>query len=161
MKISIIYHSESGNTREVAEIIKDGCLKVEKVEVKTMSIDEFEPEFINSSQTIILGSPTYSGDISWQLKSFLDQNKKIDYKGKLGAVFATENFIGGGADNALLTMISHLLVKGMLVYSAGAAAGHPYTHFGVVCIQAGSESQKERAAIFGRRIAQKTVELFK
>ncbi|CCU78101.1 Flavodoxin [Halanaerobium saccharolyticum subsp. saccharolyticum DSM 6643] len=160
MNISILYHSESGNTESVAEIIEKGCLKVKEVKTKVMSIEEVDIEFVNSSQAIILGSPTYTGDISWQMKSFLDRNKKINYKDKLGAVFATENFIGGGADSALLTLISHLLVKGMIVYSAGASEGKPYTHFGAVCIQAGNKNQKERAEIFGERISKKTVELF-
>lgn len=160
MNISILYHSESGNTEEVAGIIKNGCLKVEGVKVKVMPIEDPNLEFVDSSETIILGGPTYTGDISWQMKSFLDKNKKINYQDKLGAVFATEKFIGGGADSALLTLISHLLVKGMVVYSGGSALGQPYTHFGAVCIEAGSQEQQERAEIFGERIAKKSVELF-
>jgi len=160
MNIAIIHHSESGNTEKVAAVIKSGCNQIDGINSKIMSIKEPDLDFINSSQAIILGSPTYTGDISWQMKSFLDRNKKINYKDKLGAVFATENFIGGGADSALLTLISHLLVKGMIVYSAGASEGKPYTHFGAVCIQAGNKNQKERAEIFGERISKKTVELF-
>lgn len=160
MKISILYHSESGNTEKVAGIIRSGCLNVDGIQVKVMSIKEADIEFVNSSQAIILGCPTYTGDISWQMKSFLDTNKKIDYKDKLGAVFATEKFIGGGADSGLITLISHLLVKGMVVYSGGASLGQPYTHFGAVCIESGNKEQQKRAAIFGERIAKKTVELF-
>lgn len=160
MNITILYHSESGNTEEVAGIIKSGCNKIEGIKAEVMSIKDADVEFINSSEAIILGSPTYTGNMSWQLKSFLDKNSKINYKGKLGAVFATENFIGGGADSALISMLSHLLVKGMVVYSAGASEGKPYTHFGAVCIQAGNKEQRARAEIFGERIAKKTVELF-
>lgn len=160
MNISILYHSESGNTEEIAEVIKSGCNKVDDIKAKVMSIKEVDIEFVNSSQAIILGGPTYTGDISWQLKSFLDKNKKINYKDKLGAVFATEKYLGGGADSALITLLSHLLVKGMVVYSAGASEGEPYTHFGAVCIQAGNKDQRARAKIFGERISKKTIELF-
>jgi len=160
MNISILYHSESGNTEEVAGVIESGSLKIDGIKTKVMSIKDADIEFINSSKAIILGSPTYTGDMSWQMKSFLDKQNKINYQGKLGAVFATENFIGGGADSALISILSHLLVKGMVVYSAGASEGKPYTHFGAVCIQAGNKEQRARAEIFGERIAKKTVELF-
>ena len=75
-------------------------------------------------------------------------------------MFATANYVGGGAEIAELAMIGELLVKGMLVYSAGAAEGQPFTHYGAVCIQSGDESQQERAKIFGERIARKAVEIF-
>jgi len=160
MNIAIVYHSETGNTEEAAAVIKSGCDQVDGINSKIMSIKNLDLDFINSSKAIILGGPTYTGDISWQMKSFLDKNSQINYKGKLGAVFATEKYIGGGADSALITLLGHLLVKGMVVYSAGAAEGKPYTHFGAVCIQAGSEKQQKRAEIFGKRIAEKAVELF-
>jgi NAD(P)H dehydrogenase (quinone) len=78
----------------------------------------------------------------------------------LGAVYGTENFLGGGADMSLLTMAGHLLVNGMLVYSGGAAEGKPYTHYGAVAIQNGDQKQQERAVVFGERVARKAVEIF-
>ncbi|MGM0438456.1 MAG: flavodoxin family protein [Bacillota bacterium] len=161
MNLSIVYHSESGNTKKVAEIIKTGVENVEGFNVKTMHIDETDVEYINSSKAVIFGTPTYTGDLSHQMKNwFGNYPSEIDFSGKLGAVFATQKYVGGGADVALKTMIGHLLVKGMVVYSAGAGEGKPFTHFGAVCIQSGNEEQKERAEIFGKRIAKKTLELF-
>jgi len=159
MEIVVVYHSESGNTKEVAELIQKGANKVAEIEAKTLDIKEFKRGDLKNAKAVIFGSPTYIGDISWQLKSFFGQNK-LNLKGKIGAVFATENFLGGGADSALITIIKHLLVQGMLVYSGGAAAGKPYTHFGAVCIQNGDQEQQQRAEIFGERIAQKTQEIF-
>ena len=161
MNIAIIYHSESGNTEQVAEIIKKGTENVKGIEAKTMHIDKVDVDFINSSKAVIFGTPTYTGDLSHQMKNwFGNYPSDIDFAGKLGSVFATQRYVGGGADVALKTMIGHLLVKGMLVYSAGASEGKPYTHFGAVCLQAGNEDQQERAEIFGKRIAKKAVELF-
>ena len=34
MKVSIVYHSETGNTRRMAELLKDGCAQVTGVEAK-------------------------------------------------------------------------------------------------------------------------------
>lgn len=159
MKLSIIYYSKTGNTKSIAEIIAAGAESVENLKVRSMSIDDINEAFVNESCAIIFGSPTYCGTFSWQMKKWFDTSK-IKLADKLGAVFATENFIGGGADVAELSMIGHLLVKGMIVYSAGGSKGHPYTHFGAVAIKDGDELLRERAVIFGKRIAEKTLDLF-
>ena len=38
IKVAIIYHSETGNTKRMAELIKNGCDKVSQAESKIMSI---------------------------------------------------------------------------------------------------------------------------
>jgi NAD(P)H dehydrogenase (quinone) len=48
----------------------------------------------------------------------------------------------------------------MLVYSGGTSWGQPFTHYGAVAIKDGDEAQRERARIFGERIARKTRDLF-
>ncbi|WDV46848.1 flavodoxin family protein [Clostridiaceae bacterium M8S5] len=158
MKISIVYHSETGNTQRVSERIMSGVKKIESTDVKIMSINDVDNEYIESSDIVIFGTPTYAGTYSWQMKKWLD-TCKLNLSGKVGCVFATENYLGGGADNALLAIASELLVKGMFVYSVGASKGQPYTHFGAVCIKDGEKEQKERAEIFGERIVQGVIEL--
>src|SRR6056297_1139600 len=158
IKLSIVYHSVTGNTKKVGELIALGVEKIDGVETQVMSIESPDFSFIEESSCIIFGTPTYLGNFSWQMKAFLDKGLKVKLAGKLGAVFATEKYLGGGADFALMTMIGHLLVKGMLVYSAGVSQGDPYTHFGAVCIQDGDEQQQERARLFGERIAKKVVD---
>ena len=160
MKIAIVFYSKSGNTKKVADLIAEGAKKINDVDVKCMSIEDIDDGFIQESKAVIFGSPTITGTFSWQLKQWLDMARHIKFGGKLGAVFATANYVGGGSDIAELSMIGELLVKGMLVYSAGAAVGQPFTHYGAVCIQGGDESQQERARIFGERIAKKAAELF-
>ena len=59
-----------------------------------------------------------------------------------------------------LAMIGHMLVRGMIVYSAGSSRGLPYTHYGAVAIKDGDDFQKERARLFGMRFAEKAIELF-
>lgn len=160
MKISILYHSNTGNTERVAHDVATGASKVDKVEVKTMSISNIDETFLDESKVVIVGFPTYAGTFSWQIKQWLDTYKNVKLGGKLGAVFATENYVGGGADVAELAVIGQLLVKGLIVYSAGVTEGQPYTHYGAVAIKDGDEVQKERAVIFGERIARKGVQLF-
>jgi NAD(P)H dehydrogenase (quinone) len=160
IKLSIVYHSVTGNTKRVAGLIEEGAQKVQGVETKVMSIDDCDFDFMKESDCIIFGTPTYLGTFSWQMKGFFDKGLKVKLAGKMGAVFATENFIGGGADFALLSLIGHMLVKGMLVFSGGVSEGHPYTHFGAVCIKDGDDNQKERAILFGERIVNKAAEIY-
>jgi len=159
MRISVIYHSETGNTKRIAEMIAEGAKLGGEVEVKSMSIEEIDDSFVESSKAIILGCPTHRGAFSWQMKKWIGTTK-LKLAGKLGSVFVTEGYIGGGADFAEMGLIAHFLVLGMLIYSGGTSWGQPFTHYGAVAIKDGDEAQRERARIFGERIARKTRELF-
>ena len=160
MKISILYHSITGNTKKIADLIAEGAQEVANIEAKCMSIDDIDDEYLNESNAVIFGCPTYYADFSWQIKKWFDEAKKYNLSGKIGASFATANFYGGGAEIALLSMTGYMLSKGMLVYSGGCALGQPYTHVGTVAIKDGTEQEKNRAKVFGNRIALKTREIF-
>ncbi|WP_294155709.1 flavodoxin family protein [uncultured Clostridium sp.] len=160
MKISIIYSSRTGKTERVAHLIEEGAKRVEGIEVKSMSLGGLDKDFINDSDGIIFGTPTYYANISWEMKKWIDESNQYNLEGKLGAAFATANSIAGGADVALLTIINHLMVKGMMVYSGGVAFGKPKTHLGYVHINEICENEDENARIYGERIANKVKKLF-
>jgi len=159
MKISVIYHSDTGNTKRIAERIAEGATLGGEVEVKNMSIDEIDEPFVEGSKAIIIGCPTHRGAFSWQMKKWIGTTR-LKLAGKIGSVFATGGYIGGGADFAEMGLIAHLLVMGMLVYSGGTSWGQPFIHYGAVAIKEGDDAQRERARIFGERIARKTLDLF-
>jgi len=161
IKISIVYHSETGNTQKLAETIAVGMLDIEGIDVKLMHIEDIDNEYLLDSEGVVFGTPTKLGSISWQMKKWLDTNyTKDQLGGKLGGVFATASYFGQGAETAELTLISHLLVKGMMVYSAGVHGGEPFTHYGVVATKSGTEFELDRAKIFGKRFAEKVADLF-
>ena len=161
MKVSIIYHSETGNTQKMAELIREGCLKLPGVEAKCMTIDNVDDSYVLESQALIFGSPTYEGTCSWQMKKYLDTEPK-GLSGKLGAVFASQNWPGGGgASFAEMTIIAALLVHGMVVYSGGISVGTPYLHFGAVSRKAPEENlYRDRCIKLGENITTKALELF-
>lgn len=160
MKVSIIYHSETGNTREMAERVREGCLNA-GAEARCMSIDEVDRAYVQESAAVILGSPTYEGTCSWQMKRFLDSGPP-GLAGKLGGVFASQNWPGGGgASFAEMTMIAGMLVLGMLIYSGGIAEGMPYLHFGAVSRKAPDEDlYRDRCLKLGENITKKAMGLF-
>lgn len=158
MKLSIVYHSESGNTEKVAEMMAHTIQENSDIEVKSMNINNIDENFINESAAVIFGAPTYCGTCSWQMKKFLDTSKTINLNEKLGGVFITENFIGGGADFAEITLIGCLLVRGMMVYSGGVR--QVPTHFGAVLIKDGDEYQVNKAKVFAQKFSKRALELF-
>jgi NAD(P)H dehydrogenase (quinone) len=161
MKIAIIYHSETGNTRKMAELVREGCLRVKGVEARCMPVDQVDDDYVAAAKAVILGSPTYEGSCTWQMKKYLDTQAK-GLAGKLGGVFASQNWPGGGGGSfAEMTMIAGMLVRGMLIYSGGIAEGQPYLHFGAVsCRAPDDELYQERCLKLGENIARKAVELY-
>ena len=161
MKIAIVYHSETGNTQKMAELVHQGCLNIPGAEAKCMSVDNVEDSYVVESQAVIFGCPTYEGGCSWQMKKYLDQGPS-GLPGKLGGVFVSQYWPGGGgASFAEMTIIAALLVHGMLVYSGGISEGEPYLHFGAVSRQAPQEElYRDRCIKLGENIARKAWELF-
>ena len=160
IKIAIVYHSETGNTKRMAELIEEGCGKVSDVEARAMSIDDMDGAYIAEAKAALFGGPTYEGTISWQMKRVLDEIS-VNLAGKLGGVFASQNWPGGGgADFAEMTLIAAMLVRGMLIYSGGIAEGAPFLHFGAVSARRPEGLYAERCVKLGQNIASKAMELF-
>ena len=163
MKLSIIYYSKTGKTREMAEEAARGMRSHEGIEVGIFDVDHVDRDFLDESKAVVFGTPTYLANTTWQLKKWFDEIpvNKIDLGGKLGAAFATANFVQGGGDTAILTLINHMLVAGMLVYSSGGSQGMPFIHLGAVAVKDNFEESKPMFFTFGSRIAAKSLELFR
>ncbi len=160
MKISIIYFSKTGKTELIAQMIAKSIESVSDTEVKLFQIDKIDNEFLNESCAVIFGTPTYYSNICWQLKKWFDESWAHDLGGKIGAAFVTADYQQGGADIAALTLIQHMMVKGMLAYSGGSSLGQPYTHLGVVAVNGNDTYNAELCSAFGKRIAEQAKSIF-
>lgn len=164
MRFAILYVSKSGQTKEKAQEISSGLQK-RNHEVKLFSIeDPVDKEYLESCQGVLIGTPTYMASYHWKIKQWFDEESRgISLSGRLGGVFATAHYAQGGADIALMNMIGLMMVKGMLLYSGGAALGKPFIHLGPVALDSVGnhyeESQKE-FILFGERFAMKAEEIF-
>lgn len=72
MKLTVNYHSETGNTQKVAQVIAGAAQQLAGVEALAMSIDNLDESYITDSSAIIFGCPTYCGTISWKIKKFFN-----------------------------------------------------------------------------------------
>lgn len=164
MKIAIVYLSETGNTEKMASYIQNGIIDVDNtIEVKLINIKDdkdIDTDFINSCCAVIFGTPCYAANMCWHLKKFFDTRWDCKLENKLAGCFATANCMHGGADVAILTVLEHTLVRGMLAYSSGAGCGRPYIHLGPVALRDELEKKKDLFELFGKRFAEKARELF-
>ena len=162
IRIAVVYHSETGNTREMADLVVEGAQGVEGVEARAMSIEDADLEYAEKCQAVVFGAPTYEGTMSWQMKRFIDESR-IALRGKLGGVFASQNWPGGGgASFAEMSMVAGLLVRGMMVYSGGITEGVPFLHFGAVSTRSPKQDELyvKRCRKLGANIAQRARELY-
>ena len=162
MKMTVLYHSVTGNTKQMAEVIAEGMRIVENVETKTFPIEEIDEEWVKESKCVILGTPIYYASVSGAVKSFLERPcRKYELAGKIGGAFATANYIHGGGELGIRLILDHMLCHGMLTYSGGVAYGNPVIHLGPVALTGRLDESKETFKLYGQRMVAKTMEIFK
>lgn len=161
MKVTIVYYSETENTKKMAEIIAKGMMKVPNIEVKCFSTENVDKKWINESKGVIVGSPTHMADIAQGMRAWLSgPATEFDLSGKIGGAFATANYIYGGGTLGIQTMLNSLMILGMLVYSGGAKCGKPYIHLGPVAIGEKLEESYEIFSLYGERMGKMISEIY-
>ena len=162
MKMSVLYHSKSGNTKRMAEVICDGMMSVEGVEAKAISIDELDMDWIKESKCVVMGTPIYMASLTAKFKTFLENEAKgLGLAGKIGGAFATVDYVHGGGEFGIRTILDHMMVFGMMTFSGGISYGRPVIHLGPVAVSANIEDFDDTFTLYGQRMAIKTVEVFK
>ncbi|ULQ60986.1 flavodoxin domain-containing protein [Brucepastera parasyntrophica] len=162
MKMTAVYYSKTGNTKKMAEEIVSGMLTADGAEAKAMGIDDIDENWIKESKCIVVGSPIYMADISSEIKNWLENAfMKYGPMGKIGGAFATADYIHGGGELGLRTILDHMMVFGMLTYSGGGVLGKPVVHLGPVGWANHLEENLEAFRIYGQRMSKMTIELFK
>ena len=71
----IVYHSQSGHTRAMAEAVRRGALspEVDGVETRMLSAAGAGPRDLLRADALILGTPENFGYMSGGMKDFLDR----------------------------------------------------------------------------------------
>ncbi len=167
MKLTVIYDSRTGNTKQAAEWIAEGMNMVAGVEAADFSIDSFDEVFVKESKGVVLGSPSYHAAMTPEMRLWMHNNgKKLEFAGKLGGAFATEQYTHGGGELVMQSILMIEMVYGMLLYSGGNSCGDPCIHIGPVGVNSNVEAHnsmdnyKDYFTIYGKRFAEKASELF-
>lgn len=158
-KILVLYHSRGGNTKKMAELVRDGALNIAETEVRLLSIAEASVEDLFWSDGIAAGSPTYVGLVSAEMKAFWDGVVKKAWgkiDGKIGCAFSSSGGRGGGAELVCQSIATIMLNFGMLVFGIPDYTGPGQTlHYGAIASgppKEGAESDACRR--LGRRLAE-------
>ena len=151
-KILIIYDSYTGNTEKLARAVADGAKKVSGTKVTLKKADQVKLNDMLAADGIIIGSPAYYGLMTAKLKRLLDSTFKIHGKleGKAGAAFTTAGSTATGAETTLLSILTAMLIHGMVVQGRSSEK-----HFGAACVG----KPDARAVKFGIELGKRTADL--
>lgn len=136
-KILVLYYSMYGHIETMADAIAEGARSVEGAEVivkrvpETMPLDVAKkagakldqaapvasPTELADYDAIIFGSPTRFGNMTAQMRNFLDQTGSLWVKGalvgKVGSVF-TSTGTGGGNESTIISFVTTLMHQGLI-----------------------------------------------
>ncbi|HYD76337.1 NAD(P)H:quinone oxidoreductase [Ramlibacter sp.] len=138
-RVLVLYHSFYGHIETMAHAVAEGARTVPGVSVdlkrvpETVPADAFksaggkadqaapvaQPSDLADYDAIVFGSPTRFGNVTAQMRNFIDQTGGLWAQGKLvgkvGSVFTSSATQHGGQESTILTFIPTLLHHGMVV----------------------------------------------
>lgn len=157
VKILISYSSQTGNTKVMAEKIREGIESAGSIEVLLKPVKDTTNQDMLDADGIIIGSPTYFGTLTAETKELIDKSIKNfgKLKGKVGGAFASSGGIAGGNETTILTILQGLLVHGMVIQ--GLQHG---SHYGPVSVGAPEESNIKECIRYGKQMGELTLKLF-
>jgi NAD(P)H dehydrogenase (quinone) len=151
-KAIVIYHSRSGNTQKMAEIIAEAMNEAE-LPTECKPVAEVKADDLLAYDAIVVGSPTYYGHMAAPIKQLFDDavsfHGKLD--GKVAAAFTSSANIGGGNETTIMGIIEAMLIAGCIVQ--GDPKGD---HYGPVSIGKPDERVRRQCIRRGKRIAELT-----
>jgi len=197
-KVLVLYHSYYGHIEAMAGAVAQGAREVEGVSVDVKRVPETvpaevfaktggkadqpapiaQPAELANYDAILFGTPTRFGNMSGQMRNFLDQTGGLWVSGalvgKIGSVFVSSATQHGGQESTILTFHPTLLHHGMIIVGLPYAearqmgldeikGGSPY---GASTIAGGkgermpSEQELGMAAYQGRHVATIAKKLF-
>jgi NAD(P)H dehydrogenase (quinone) len=158
-KVLVLYHSQSGNTARMAELVAAGAELVPDTEVRLRAVEAASADDVDWCDGLAVGSPTNMGLLSWKMKRFWDETMadrwmKVD--GKIACAFSSSGGWGGGNELACQSLLTVLLNFGFLVFGVTDYVGKRTTlHYGAVAARE-PRSEDDRAACrkLGQRLAE-------
>jgi len=155
-KILVVYDSKTGNTEKMAFAVAEGARQVGGVDVVVKKVDHTSLEDLVDADGIIMGSPTYFGQMSSKLKTLIDESVKIHEKleGKVGAAFTSSGGTATGAETTLISILQAMLVHGMIVQ--GRADDK---HYGAAAVGNPNKNELEHCKKLGKRVASLVLKL--
>lgn len=155
MQILVAYDSKTGNTEKMARAVAEGA-KEAGVDVIIKKARETTNEDLLKADGIIIGSPTYYGQMASEVKAVFDRSVKIHGKleGKVGAAFTSSGGTACGAETTILSILEAMLVHGMIIQ------GHAnIQHYGPAAVGEPKKQDEEKCRQSGKRVVDLVLKL--
>ena len=195
INVLVVFYSMTGNVAKLAQAVAEGASSVQGIEVRIRQVEELIPEdkfneFMKKvkeelrdipvavmedlewADGIAFGTPTRYGNMSAQMKQFIDRTGNLWQKGalenKVACIFTSTSTQHGGQESTILTSMVPLFHLGMIVigipYSEQrlfsidqASGGSPYgasSISGPMADRMPIENDREIAKTLGKRLAE-------
>lgn len=157
-RVLVTYFSVTGHTKALADAVVKGVRSVEGVECQYRPVTEVTNDDLSAADGIIVGSPTYFGQMAAEVKRMFDISNEIysQLEGKVGGAFTTVGGAGCGHETTNMSIIMAMMVAGMVV--SGTTKG---PHFGPFAVGQPNEKDLAEAQNFGARVAKLARKLWK
>lgn len=179
--IVVVYHSGYGHTQRMAQAVAEGA----GAQLLAIDADGNLPEGgweqLDAADAIVMGSPTYMGNVSWQFKKFADASSKAwfvqKWKDKVFAGFTNSATMNGDKLSTLHYLFTLAMQHGRIwvgtglmpsnakaaqrndVNYVGSSAGAMATTPSDASAQEMLPGDLETARLFGQRVAAVTARL--
>jgi len=155
-RVLVVYDSRTGNTERMALAVADGARKVKGARVVVQKVDKTKLSDLTCSDAIIIGSPTYFGNMSGKMKSFIDRTYGVygQLIGKVGGAFTSSGDTACGAETTLLSILKAQMIHGMIVQGRCNDK-----HYGPTAVELPNKKEIESCKELGERVAKLAVAL--
>lgn len=149
-RVLIIYDSRTGNTEKMAHAVADGARKVRGTKVEVLKVDKAKLSDLTAADAIVIGSPTYYGNMTGKMKTFIDRTYGVHgkLKGKVGGAFTSSGDTACGAETAILSILKAMLIHGMVVQGR-----YDNKHYGPTAVESPNKLEVESSMELGERVA--------
>jgi len=101
-RLLVVYYTGKGSTKRMAEEIGKGAERL-GVSVEVKSVGECGLNDLAEADGIVIGSPTYFSNVSWQVKKLIDESitlyrKEHKLRDKVGGCFTSSGSRRDGKD---------------------------------------------------------------
>ncbi len=158
-RILVLYHSQDGHTKTMADLVAEGAASVPATEVRLKSVVEATADDLVWCDGVAAGSPTHMGTIAWEMKRWWDVTAQPLWpkvEGKLGCAFTSSGGQAGGGELTCLALQIVLMNYGLLVFGIPDYVAPGQTlHYGAICAgHPRNDGEREACRRLGRRLSE-------
>ena len=118
VSIAVIFHSNYGHTKRVAEAIVQGAhQQLPEAQAKAVDVHDVDWDYLDQADLLVFGSAVYMGSVTAEFKTFMDETSKRWYQrkweGKWAAAFANSGGLSGDKLAVLQQISLYAMQHGM------------------------------------------------